>query len=126
MHPTPRRRREVVLARAESSVTASSRGLARRLSPTHTVSKAPASSAVTVRSMRSRARMAPSTTARLASVNPNDAFTGLPPLVLRLPLFEKRLHAFLIVLRGAQPRVGLALQLEGRLQRRFRAAIEHH
>src|SRR5262245_32599718 len=113
MQPTPRRTRDVALASAESRVTASRRGLAGRLSPTHTVSKAPDCSAEMLSSTRSRAGMAPSTTARLARVSPNDAFMVLSPQIVRGALVEERLDALLVVVRGAEPRVGLALQLEG-------------
>src|SRR5262245_58756927 len=72
MHPTPSRARDVTPASAESSVTASSRGLARRLSPTQTVSNAPEPSPAAVRSSRSLTVTAPRTTARLGRIKPRD------------------------------------------------------
>src|SRR5262245_54518303 len=71
--PTASRSRDVAPASAESNATASSRGLASRLSPTHSVSNAPEASACWDSSIRSRAGIAPSTTARLARMSPKDA-----------------------------------------------------
>jgi hypothetical protein len=72
MQPTPRRSLVVTAASAESKVTDSRRGLARRLSPAHTASKKPERSACAVRSRRSGTLTAPSTTARLARISPNE------------------------------------------------------
>src|SRR6266540_3099280 len=72
MHPTPSRTRAVTPASVERSVTDSRRGLASRLSPTQTVSKAPEVSASTVRSIRSRTETLPRTTARLVRMRPKD------------------------------------------------------
>src|SRR5882724_11573074 len=84
MHPTPSRTRAVTPARAERSVTDSRRGLASRLSPTQTVSKAPEVSASTVRSIRSRTETLPSTTARLVRMRPKDGrATSVLPVYLR-------------------------------------------
>src|SRR2546426_12557230 len=127
MHPTPRRSRDVTPASADSSVTDSRRGFASRLSPAHAASKIPERSASTVSSTRSAALTAPRTTARLARMSPNDGFvTRLPPRVVRRPLLEERRHALGVVVRGAEPRVRLALQLERRREGRLRAAVEHH
>src|SRR3990172_1291215 len=125
MQPTASRTFAVTPARAERSVTDSRRGLARRLSPTQTASKVPERSASTVRSTRSRAWIAPRTTARFARISPNEWATRLSPRVLQRPLLEERRHALGVVVRGAQPRVRLALELERRLERRLRAAVEH-
>src|SRR2546425_136004 len=76
--PTPRRTRDVTPARAESRETASRRGLASRLSPTHTVSNAPDCSAATAMSRRSRALMTPRATARLARIRPNGGAITAP------------------------------------------------
>src|SRR3989441_1551277 len=125
--PTPSRSFVVTPASAERSATDSRRGLASRLSPTHTASNASEASAVTVRSRRSRALMVPRTTARLVRVRPNgERVMTSSPRVLRRPLVQERLHPFLVVVGGAQPRVRLALQLERRVQRRLRAPVEHH
>src|SRR2546425_3601874 len=128
MQPTPRRSRDVTPARADSSVTDSSRGLASRLSPTHAASKMPERSASTVSSTRSDALTAPRTTARLARMSPNEdcAMAGLPPCVVRRPFLEERRHTLGVVVGGAEPRVRLALELERRLERRLRAPVEHH
>src|SRR6266850_1007821 len=66
-------RRDVAPASAESRATASRRGFARRLSPTQSASKAPDASACCDSSIRSRAWIAPSTTARFARISPKDA-----------------------------------------------------
>ncbi len=79
MQPTASRTRSVTPASAESSVTDSSRGLARRLSPTQIVSNAREASAFTERSRRSRALMAPSTTARLARIRPSECVMAQRP-----------------------------------------------
>ena len=71
--PTASLSRDVAPASADSSATASRRGLASRLSPTQSVSKAPDVSACCDSSIRSRAWIAPSTTARFARINPKDA-----------------------------------------------------
>src|SRR5262245_47508858 len=78
--------------------------------------------------------MAPSTTARLATMSPNDPCAmlhllrsrRLAPLILRWPLVEERTHALVVVVRGAQPRVRLALELQRGVQRRVGAAVAHH
>ena len=80
MQPTASRTRLVTAARLASSVTDSRRGLARRLSPTQTASKAPARSASTVWSMRSATFTTPSTTARFARIRPNEWATGYLPV----------------------------------------------
>src|SRR5712691_10491057 len=46
------------------------------------------------------------------------------PRVLGRALFEKRRDALRVVMGRAQPRIGLALELEGRLQGRLRPAID--
>src|SRR6266542_689521 len=48
------------------------------------------------------------------------------PRILRRALLEERRDALGIVVRRPQPRVGLPLQLERRLQRRLGSAVEHH
>ena len=77
--PTASRTRSVTPASADSSVTDSSRGLASRLSPTHTASNTPERSASAAMSSRSRAFTAPSTTARLARISPSEAATLSAP-----------------------------------------------
>ena len=79
-HPTPSLTREVMPASAERSVTDSRRGLARRLSPTHTASNTPARSASTARSRSSGTLIAPSTTARFARISPNEGATPYLPV----------------------------------------------
>src|SRR3989338_2874523 len=77
MQPTASRTFWVTEAKAESSVTDSSLGLARRLSPTQTASKATDASARCAMSMRSLVLTAPMMTPRFASVRPKEDFMFL-------------------------------------------------
>ena len=114
-------------ASAESSVTDSSRGLASRLSPTQTVSKAPGALGVHGEVEQ---------IARLEGAQHHGAIGEDEPersaATIYLPsyfggrLSRNELHALFVVVRGAQPRVGLALQLQRGLQRRVGPAVEHH
>ena len=66
----PSRTRRVRAAMAESSTSDSSRGLANRLSPTQTESKAPEASAASASSISSSTLVAPNSTPRLGRLNP--------------------------------------------------------
>src|SRR6266511_2102649 len=80
MQPTPKRTFVVTVASALSNVTDSRRGLASRLSPTHTVSKAPEASPCVAKSTRSLALTAPRITARFGTMSPKDAPIMFPPV----------------------------------------------
>src|SRR5262245_52388368 len=73
MQPTPRRRRRVTPASAPSSAIESGRGLAPRLSPTHTESKSGLASALAARASISATVVTPKKTPRWGSVKPTPA-----------------------------------------------------
>ena len=73
IQPTANRTFFVIAASAERRAMDSKRGLARRLSPTHTASNAPEFSPRRVMSKSSGTVTAPMMTPRLANVNPNEA-----------------------------------------------------
>src|SRR5262250_802757 len=70
MQPTPRRRRVVTEARAPSKVSESGRGLAPRLSPTHTDPKNGLASALAAKLSISATLVTPKKTPRCGKVKP--------------------------------------------------------
>src|SRR5205823_9524399 len=116
MQPGATRTRFVRAATPASSVTASIRGLAKRLSPTQTVSKNPLSSANPASSSISAGVVTSNSTPRFGSVSPNFIsflckLRRPEPTLGRVDLAENQPHRLgdrdLVADRGlAQPPVG--------------------